>query len=101
MTGDAPIGLNGSMFVNKGTLLVCVTLNASRICAGRESRLFKFKTAVGIVAIAALHRTFQHLMMEGQVELVFGLTMTTQAKLGLAHFEQPKIGDARLLRVCF
>ena len=73
------------MFVDKRTLLVRVTLDASRVGTGRESRLFEFKTAVRIVAIAALHRTFQHFVMEGQVELVFGFTMTTEAKLRFAH----------------
>jgi len=100
VAGDAPIGLDGSMFVNEGSLLVCVTLDASRVGAGRQSRLFKFETAVRIVAIAALHRTFEYLVMEGQIELVLSLTMTTQAKLRFAVSKQLQIREARLLRVC-
>ena len=99
MTGDAPVGLNRSMFVNKRSLLVCVTLDASRVGAGRQSRLLKFKTTVRIVTIAALHRTFQHLVMERQIELVFGLTMATETKLRLALLQQLQIRDAWLLRV--
>ena len=100
MAGDAPIGLDRSMFVNERSLLVCVTLDASRVGAGRQSRLLEFKSAVGIVAIAALHRTFQHLVMERQIELVLSLTMTTQAKLRFAVPKQLQIRHARLLRIC-
>ena len=100
MTGDAAFGLDRGMFVNKRTLFVCVALDASRIGASRQSRLFKFETAMRIVAIAALHRTFEYLVMEGQIELVLSLTMTTQAKLRFAVPEQPQIREARLLRVC-
>ena len=100
MAGDAPIGLDRSMFVNKRSLLVCVALDTSRVGAGRESRLFKFKTAMRIVAIAALHRAFQHLVMEGQVELVLSFSVTTEAKLRFTVPEQSQIGEARLLRVC-
>src|SRR5215204_1216599 len=57
VAGDASIGLDRSMFVNERSLLVCVTLDASRVGAGRKSRLFELKSAVGIVTIAALHRT--------------------------------------------
>lgn len=84
MTGDAPIRLDRSMFVNEGALLVCVTLNASRVDARRQSRLLEFKATVRIVAIAALHRSFQHFVMERQIELVLGFTVTTEAKLRFA-----------------
>src|SRR6185503_16098205 len=96
MTGDAPVGLNRSMFVNKRSLFVCVTLDASRVGARRQSRLLKFETTVWIVTIAALHRTFQHLVVERQIELVFGLTMTTETKLRLALLQQLQIRDAWL-----
>ena len=64
VTRAAPFGLNGSMFVNKRSLFICVTLDASRIGARGQSRLFELKAAVWIVAVAALHRAFQHLVME-------------------------------------
>ena len=100
MACNAPIGLDRSMFVNERSLLVYVTLDASRVGAGSESRLLKFEAAVRIVAIAALHRAFQHLVMEGQIELVLRLAMTTQAKLRFAVSKQLEIGEAWLLRVC-
>ena len=79
MTRNAALGLDRSMFVNKWSLLVYVTLYAGCVRAGRKSRLLEFEAAVRIVAIAALHRTFQHLVMERQLELVFDLAMTTHA----------------------
>ena len=79
MAGDTAISLYWSMLVNKRSLLVCVTLDTGCVRAGRESRLLELKTAVRIVAIAALHRAFQHLVMEWQIKLVLGLAMTTDA----------------------
>ena len=101
MTGNASVGLHRSMLVNKGTLLICVTLDAGSVGTGRQSCLFKFKTAVRIVAITAPHRAFQHLVMERQVELVLCLAMATETKLWFAVSEQFEIGKPRLLRVCF
>ena len=87
VTGDAPLGLNRSMLVNKRTLFVCVTLDARCIRARRQSSLFEFKAPVWIVAIAALHGAFQHFVMERQVELVLGFAVTTETKLWLAFLE--------------
>ena len=101
VTGNAPVGLHWGMLVNKWSLFVCVTLYASGIGAGRQSCLFKFETAVRIVAIAAFHRTFQHFVMERQIELMLRLAMTTETKLWFAIFEQFQIGEAGLLRICF
>jgi hypothetical protein len=75
------------MLVNKRTLLVYVTLKASRIYARGKPRLFQFKTAVRIVAIAALHGAFQHLVMEGQLKLVLRFTVTAQTELRFAGCE--------------
>ena len=79
VTRNAAVGLNRSMLVNEWSLLIDVTLDAGRVRAGRKSRLLEFKAAVRIVAIAALHRAFQHLVMERQLELVFDLTVATHA----------------------
>ena len=87
MTSNAPFGLDRSMLVYKRSLLVCVTLDAGCVDASRQSCLFEFKTAVWIVAIAALHRPFEHLVMERQIKLVLRFAVTTQAKLRFAVFE--------------
>ena len=86
MTRDAPIGLDRRMLVNKRSLLVCVTLDASGIGSRRQSRLFELKTAVRIVAIATLHRAFEHFVMKRPRELCLRLTVATDAELRLASF---------------
>ena len=65
VTCHATFGLHRGVFINEWTLFVRVTFYASSICAGGQSRLFKFETAVRIVAIAAPHRTFKYFVMEG------------------------------------
>jgi hypothetical protein len=87
MTRDATIGLNRSMLKNKRSLLIRVTLDASCIGSRRQSCLFELKTTVRIVTIAALHRAFQHFVMERQIELVLRLAMTTETKLRFAVSE--------------
>ena len=52
-----------------------------------------------IVAIAALQRAFQNLVMERQLELMFDLAMTAQAQLRFAGLEQLQTRDAGLLCV--
>ena len=88
VTSNAPFGLNWGMLVNKWSLLIYVTLYASRIGACCQSRLFKFETTVRIVAIAAFHCAFQHLVMERQIKLVLGFAVTVYAKLRFAVHEQ-------------
>ena len=100
VTSDAAFGLNWSVFVNKGALLVYVTLYTSRVDSRRQARLFEFKPTVRIVAVAALHHSFQYLMMERQLELVFGLTVAAQAKLRFADLKQLHTRYAWLLSVC-
>ena len=100
VTSNAPFGLDWGMLVNKRPLFVYVTFYAGRIDACCQSRLFKFETAMRIVAIAALQRAFQHFMMEWQLELVFDLIMTAQTELRFAGLEQLQTRDAGLLRVC-
>ena len=99
MTRDATFGLHRRVFVNKWALLVCVTLDAGCVGSSGESGLFKFETAVRIVAIAALHSAFEHLVMERQVELVLGLAVTIETKLWFARPEQFQIREAGLLCV--
>ena len=44
----------------KGSHLIAVTLNTSSVRAYREFALLLFKPSVGIVAVAAIHRAFEH-----------------------------------------
>jgi hypothetical protein len=54
VTRNASFGLDWSVLVNKRSLLINVTLYAGRIHTGCQPRLFKFETAMWIVAVAAL-----------------------------------------------
>jgi len=99
VTSDAAISLDRGVLVNERPLLVSVALDAGGVRAGGESRLFELKAAVWIVAIAAPHRAFQHLVMERQVELVFGFAVTTKAELWFAVSQQLDIGETGLLRI--
>ena len=49
--------------------------------------LFRFKAAVGVVTVGALHRALKHLVVEWLCELRFLLAVAAKAKLGLAQFE--------------
>jgi hypothetical protein len=87
VTSRTPFSLKRRVFVGEWTLLISVTLNASCIRAGGQSGLLEFKTAMGIVAITALHGSFEDLMMERLCEIRLHFTMTTHAELRLADFQ--------------
>ena len=90
VTGRAPFSFKRRVFVSERTLLVGVTLDASRIRAGGQSGLFEFETTMRIVAIAALHGSFENLMMERCTKLRLHLTMTTHAEPWLPDFQHMK-----------
>jgi hypothetical protein len=58
--------------------------------------LFKFKAAVRIVTIAALHGAFENFVVERGTKRWFHLAVTTQAELGLAVFQQLHRRKSRL-----
>ena len=87
MTRDASFRLHRGMFEGEWALLVRVTLYASGICANGESGLFEFKTAMRIMAIAALHGPFKNFVMERKVELMLRFGMTAHTKLRLRDLQ--------------
>ena len=99
VTSRAPFSFERRVFVGERTLLVRVTLNASRIGTGGEPRLLEFETAMRIVAIAALHGSFENLVVERLGEIRFRFTMATHAKLRFAVLEHGHSRKAGLLRV--
>src|SRR6185295_11794729 len=99
VTSRTAFGLQRRMFEGERPLLVGVTLNASRISAGSQPRLFQFKAAVRIVAIAALHHTFEHLVMKRSVEIRLRFSVATHAELRLANFQHMDRREAWLLGV--
>ena len=68
VTGHTTFGFQRGVFISEWTLFVCVTSNASSIAAGGQARLFEFETAVGVMTIAATHRSFHDFVMEGHGE---------------------------------
>ena len=81
MTRHASVGLHRRVFERKWTLLVRVALDARGISADRQPRLLQLETAVRIVAIAAAHRAFEHLVVRRHRELVFDFAVATQTEL--------------------
>jgi len=81
----ASFSLYRRMFVSEWTLFVGVAFDASSVRAGRESGLLQLKSAVRIMAIAALYGAFKNFVMERLGEVRFDFAMTAHAKLWLAH----------------
>src|ERR1700730_4058858 len=99
MAGRAPFSFKRRVFVSERTLLIRVTFNTSRVRAGGQSGLLELKTAMRIMAITTLHRSFENLMMERRTKLRLHLTMTTHAKLRLTYLQHVNCGEAGFLRV--
>jgi len=99
VAGNTAIGFHWRMFVNKRSLFVRMALDASRVCTHCKPGLLQLKTPVWVVTVAALHRAFQDLMVERQIELMLHFGVTTQAELRLLEFQQSNRCETRLLRV--
>jgi len=89
VTRGAAFDLERRMFEDERALFVRVALEAGGIRPGRQSYLLLLEPSVRIMAITALHRAFQYLVMEGPVELRLGLVVTRHAELRLVFFEHP------------
>lgn len=101
VTRGTTFGLQRRVFVSERSLLVGVTLNARSISADGQSGLFELKAAMWIVAVAALHHSFQHLVMERLVEVGSDFTVTAYAKLRVAHLQQLGRCEPLFLRIGF
>ena len=99
VTGRAAFSLQRRVFEREGTLLVRVTLDASGIGTGREPGLLQFKAAVRIVAVAALHHSFENFMVERLVEISFRFSVTTDAELWLPRLQHVDRREARLFGI--
>jgi hypothetical protein len=67
------------VLIDERSLLVRVALHARDVCACIKPRLLHFESAVGIVAITALHCPLQHSVVKRLCELAFHLVVTSQA----------------------
>src|SRR5258705_12649291 len=99
MTSDAPVGLERRMLEREWPLLIGVTPNTRGVSPGRESRLFRFKPAVRVVTIAALHRPFQNLVGKRLVVVGLWFSMATHTELTFTHLQQCDGGVSRLLGI--
>ena len=71
------------MFENEWTCFIAMALNAGGISPNSELRLFLLEAAVRIVTVAAIHRSFENLVMERLAELSLCFRMARHAKLRL------------------
>ena len=95
MTRRTAFRLQRCVFICEGALLVCVTLDAGRVCSSRQPGLLELKTAMWIVAITALHHAFENFVMKRFVEVRLHFAVTTHAKLwltSLQHVQSRKVG---------
>ena len=89
VTRGAALELKRAMLKDERSLLVGVALDTSRVGADCQLRLFLLESAVWIVAIAALHRAFEHLVMKWFAELRFRFVVARHAKLRLIRGKHP------------
>lgn len=79
----APFGLQRSMFISERPLHLGVAFHTCLCGAKCKPSLFLLKAAVRIMAVAAVHRSFKHLVVEGLRELCFHFGVAANAKLRL------------------
>lgn len=99
VTSRATFRLQRRMFVGKGSLLVGVALDASRISAGGKSCLLQLKTAMRVMTVTAFHRAFENFVMERHAERRLHFTVTTKAKLRLTYLQHLQGREAGLFGI--
>ncbi len=99
VTSYAALSLQRRVFVGEWTLLISVTLNASRIAADGEPRLLEFKPPMRIVTVTALYDAFEDLVMKRHTKRRLHLAMATHAKLRVACLKHVDRRETRLLSV--
>src|SRR5689334_13460267 len=94
MARGAAFDLQRRMFEDERPLFVSVALEAGGVRPSSKPRLLQLETSVRVMAIAAIHRPFQHPMMEGASELGLGLVVACHAELNLVflqHMHRDKV----------
>ena len=79
--------LHRGVFKNERPLFVSMAFHARCVRSHRQPGLFRFKTAVCIVTIAAFHRAFQNFVPEWLVEMRFGFAVAGNTELLFAGLE--------------
>ncbi len=78
----------GFVLIHERPLLVSVALIANLVLANRGAELVPLKSAMGVVAIVALHQTFVYSMMERPSELRPDIHVAAVAELWGRLFKQ-------------
>ena len=92
VASGAALELCRCMFESEWPLLAAMAFDACYVGTDRELGLLRFKTAVSVVTIAALHRTFKDFVVEWFGELRLRLAVAFNTKLRLTDLEQLIIG---------
>ena len=99
VAGSAPVDLDRRMLVHKRPLLIRVALEADGVLRGRGAHLLWARRAVNVVAIAALHETFVHPVMEGHRKFRLFRQVAAVAKLRLGLREHEFLSFRMMRRV--
>ena len=88
VAAHAAFGLDRGMFVDKRPARLGVALGAYRVLVCCGLQVVVPERPVNIVAIAALHQLFIHLVVEGHVERGLHVRVALEAKCWLRSLEQ-------------
>ncbi len=97
MARGATLTLKGCVFESEWALFVAMTLDTRSIGSDRQFGLLRLKSAVSVVAVAAFHRAFEHLVMKRLAELRPGFGMAANTQLRFALLEHGNGCDAGVL----
>ena len=93
----ASLGLKRGVLENKWPLLVVMAFDAGNITTNGQLGLFRFKSAMSVVTVTALHRSFEDLMMKRFGKLRFRLGMAAHTKLRFALLKHSNVSVAGVL----
>lgn len=85
------------MLKGEWALHLGMAAHARLVRSDGESRLLVLKTSVRIVAVAAVHCSFENFVTERLRELSFGFCVAAHAELGLAVLQHRPIREVRSL----
>jgi hypothetical protein len=85
---QAPLRLDRGVLEDEWPARLRVALGADRILIGRGLQVVVPEGAVRIVAVAALHQAFIHLVVEGHIERRLHVGVALKAERGLRSLEQ-------------
>jgi hypothetical protein len=92
VTRRAAFDFERRVFKDKRTLFIRVAFKTGAVVPDRQFGLSRFKTAVRVVTIAALHLSFQNFVTERFVEMRFDLAVTADTKLLFTGFKHRRSG---------